>query len=215
MSTQPLSSASGPHAGRGSATAGPRVFDVAFQGLETLGPEPRPELLRRCPRIVGAPDTPLALALCAIHRKERRWIAHHPVLSSSSFAAADSGPAAHGAGLQPTPMGGLPRRDSGFAQRCYQLCRHRHAGGLGAPARPCSAGGVAGSDRALLTGYSSRMRAGAGPRECAQSGSVRGSPKADSGLLPKKPVMALIWLPARVSTRMPLACAIGACWSRT
>src|SRR5215468_9381534 len=96
MSTQPLSSASGPHAGRGSATAGPRVFDVAFQGLETLGPEPRPELLRRCPRIVGARDMSLALAICAIHHNERRWLTHHPVLSPSSVAATETGPAASG-----------------------------------------------------------------------------------------------------------------------
>jgi len=69
---------------------------VAFQGLETLGVEPRPELLRQCPPIVGARDMSVTLALCAIHRKVRRWLAHHPVLSSSSVAAADSGPAGAG-----------------------------------------------------------------------------------------------------------------------
>ena len=61
---------------------------------------------------------------------------------------------------------------------------------------------------------SSRMGAGAGPRECAQSGSVRGRPKMRSALVPGKAVMALIWLPERVSTRIPLAWAIGACGSR-
>ena len=42
------------------------------------------------PSTVGARDMSVALALCAIHRKVRRRLAHHPVLSSSSVAAADS-----------------------------------------------------------------------------------------------------------------------------
>src|SRR5262249_24225193 len=83
-----------PAGGRGSATAGLRVFDVAFQVLETLGPEPRPELLRRCPRIVGARDMSLVLALCAIHHNERRWLTDHPVLPPSSVAATETRPAA-------------------------------------------------------------------------------------------------------------------------
>ena len=36
------------------------------------------------------------MAECAIHREERRWHARHPAVSSSSFAAADSGLAASG-----------------------------------------------------------------------------------------------------------------------
>src|SRR5262245_60341715 len=56
--------------------------------------------------------------------------------------------------------------------------------------------------------------AGVRPRR-VQSGSVRGSPKMRSALLSMNPVIALIWLPARVSTMIPLACATGACGSRT
>jgi hypothetical protein len=42
----------------------------------------------------------------------------------------------------------------------------------------------------------------------AQSGSVRESPKMPSALVPRKPVMTLIWLPARVRT-MDIAGFVG------
>jgi tetratricopeptide (TPR) repeat protein len=47
-----------------------------------------------------------------------------------------------------------------------------------------------------------------------QSGSVRGSPKMRSMLLSGNPVTVLTWLPARVSTIIPLACETGARGSR-
>jgi len=110
----------------------------------------------------GAGHVPGSGAVC--HSPQRTPLAH-PSSCSFSIVCCRNGFRSGGvrAGLQPTPIGGGPRRDSGFAQWCRQLCRHRHAGGLGAPAPPCSAGGVAGSDRVLLTGCSSRMRAGVVP----------------------------------------------------
>ena len=86
-----------------------------------------------------------------------------------------------------------------------------HAGGVGDiakmfPAAPTSAASCTGS-----TGPPSPPS----PAEVGSFGQRSGSPKLRSALLSGKPVAALIWLPARVSTSMPLARATGTSGSRT
>jgi hypothetical protein len=90
--------------------------------------------------------------------------------------------------------------------------RHANSTALWTPGRHCLCHG--GGECAWLA----RCPRGCGPARVrlrwVQSGSARGSPKIGSALLSGNPVIALIWLPARVSTRIPLAWATGACGSR-